>query len=279
MLQLQNRIGEFLEGQNTQVFITVLIVLNGITLGLETVPSVAQVYGNWLHVFDQIVLVVFVLEILGKLFYRNWRFFLDGWNVFDFIIIGIALVPATGGFAVLRSLRILRVLRLLSVVPSMRRVVQALLTAIPGIGSVSLLILLIFYVGAVISTKVFGSDFSEWFGTIGASMYTLFQIMTLESWSMGIVRPVLELFPMAWIFFIPFILITSFTVLNLFIGIMVDALQSQHVVEQKEIDVHFDVLDTQIETSQASKIAIESQLKQLMKEVTEIKQILKDKNS
>jgi voltage-gated sodium channel len=278
MLKLLNRIGGFLEGQNAQMFITVLIVLNGITLGLETVPSVAQVYGNWLHVFDQIVLVVFVLEILGKLFYRNWRFFLDGWNVFDFIIIGIALVPATGGFAVLRSLRILRVLRLLSVVPSMRRVVQALLTAIPGIGSVSLLILLIFYVGAVISTKVFGSDFSEWFGTIGASMYTLFQIMTLESWSMGIVRPVLELFPMAWIFFIPFILITSFTVLNLFIGIMVDAMQSQHVVEQKEMDVHLDILDTQIETSQASKIAIERQLKLLMKEVTEIKHILKDKN-
>jgi voltage-gated sodium channel len=279
MLQLQNRIGEFLEGQNTQVFITVLIVLNGITLGLETVPSVVQAYGNWLQVFDQTVLVIFVIEILGKLFYRNWRFFLDGWNFFDFIIVGIALVPATGGFAVLRSLRILRALRLLSVVPSMRRVVQALLTAIPGIGSVSLLILLIFYVGAVISTKVFGSDFSEWFGTIGASMYTLFQIMTLESWSMGIVRPVLELFPMAWVFFIPFILITSFTVLNLFIGIMVDALQSQHVVEQKEIDVHLDKLDTQIETSQAPKIAIERQLKLLMKEVTEIKQILKDKNS
>jgi voltage-gated sodium channel len=260
MLQLQNRIGEFLEGQNTQVFITVLIVLNGITLGLETVPSVAQEYGNWLHVFDQAVLLIFVLEILGKLFYRNWRFFLDGWNVFDFIIVGIALVPATGSFAVLRSLRIIRALRLLSVVPSMRRVVQALLTAIPGIGSVSLLILLIFYVGAVISTKAFGSAYSEWFGTIGASMFTLFQIMTLESWSMGIVRPVLELSPMAWTFFIPFILITSFTVLNLFIGIMVDAMQSQHVVEQKEIDVHLDILDTRIETSQASKIAIERQL-------------------
>jgi voltage-gated sodium channel len=279
MLQLQNRIGEFLEGQKTQVFITVLIVLNGITLGLETVPSVVQAYGNWLQVFDQTVLVIFVIEILGKLFYRNWRFFLDGWNFFDFIIVGIALVPATGGFAVLRSLRILRALRLLSVVPSMRRVVQALLTAIPGIGSVSLLILLIFYVGAVISTKVFGSDFSEWFGTIGASMYTLFQIMTLESWSMGIVRPVLELFPMAWIFFIPFILITSFTVLNLFIGIMVDAMQSQHVVGQKEIDVHLDVLDTQIKTSQASKAAIERQLKLLTKEVTEIKLLLKGKNS
>ena len=278
MLQLQSRIGKFLEGQNTQLFITVLIVLNGITLGLETVPSVAQAYGKWLHVFDQIVLVIFVLEILGKLFYRNWRFFLDGWNVFDFIIVGIALVPATGGFAVLRSLRILRALRLLSVVPSMRRVVQALLTAIPGIGSVSLLILLIFYVGAVISTKVFGSDFSEWFGTIGASMYTLFQIMTLESWSMGIVRPVLELFPMAWIFFIPFILITSFTVLNLFIGIMVDAMQSQHIVEQKEKDVHVDILDTQIETSQASKISTERQLKLLMKEIIEIKDILKNKN-
>jgi len=283
MLIFQKRIGEFVEGQKAQFFIMALIVVNAITLGLETVPSISQAYGNWLHVFDQAVLTVFVLEILAKLLYRNWRFFLDGWNVFDFIIVGIALIPASGALAVLRSLRILRALRLLSVVPSMRRVVLALLTAIPGIGSVGLLILLIFYVGAVISTKVFGPDFSEWFGTIGASMYTLFQIMTLESWSMGIVRPVLELFPMAWTFFIPFILITSFTVLNLFIGIIVDAMQSQHMAEQKEMDMHLGTLDThldtQMETFHADKIEFEKRLDVLMTEITEIKQILKDKRS
>ena len=211
------------------------------------------------------MLTVFVIEILGKLAYRNWRFFLNGWNVFDFAIVTIALIPASGPLAVLRSLRILRALRLLSVVPSMRRVVQALLSAIPGIGSVGLLILLIFYVGAVVSTKVFGAAFPEWFGSIGASMYTLFQVMTLESWSMGIVRPVMEVHPLSWIFFIPFILVTSFTVLNLFIGIIVDAMQSQHMAEQKDIDAH---IDAQTETLHADTVGLEKRLDALMNEVS-----------
>nr|VFK40193.1 MAG: voltage-gated sodium channel [Candidatus Kentron sp. SD]VFK45742.1 MAG: voltage-gated sodium channel [Candidatus Kentron sp. SD]VFK78454.1 MAG: voltage-gated sodium channel [Candidatus Kentron sp. SD] len=268
MAKLREKIGTFVEGQKVQIFVTTLIVLNAITLGLETVPEISGKYSGWLDVFDQFVLGVFVFEILGKLIYRHWRFFLDGWNVFDFLIVGIALIPSSGSLTVLRSLRILRTLRLLSVVPSMRRVVQALFSAIPGIGSVGLLILLIFYVGAVISTKMFGSAFPEWFGTIGESMYTLFQIMTLESWSMGIVRPVLEVFPLAWIFFVPFILITSFTVLNLFIGIIVDAMQSQHMAEQKEID-------TQVEMLHADSISLERRLDVLMEELAKIKTLLR----
>jgi voltage-gated sodium channel len=283
MFMLQKRIGEFVEGQKAQTFIMALIILNAITLGLETVPEISQTYGDWLHVFDQIVLTIFVLEILAKMFYRNWRFFLNGWNIFDLVIIAIALMPASGALAVLRSLRILRALRLLSVVPSMRRVVQALLSAIPGIGSVGLLILLIFYVSAVISTKVFGPDFPQWFGSIGASMFTLFQVMTLESWAMGIVRPILELFPMAGIFFIPFILITSFTVLNLFIGIIVDAMQSQHMVDQTEMDRQLDTLnihlDTQMETIHTDTVGLEQRLDGLMSEISDIKQILKGKRS
>lgn len=271
MTTLRERIGTFVEGPRVQGFVTTLIVANAITLGLETVPSILESHGDWLLMFDRFVLTVFVIEILGKLLYRNWRFFLDGWNVFDFIIVGIALVPASGPLAVLRSLRILRTMRLLSVIPSMRRVVQALLSAIPGIGSVALLILLVFYVGAVISTKVFGGDFPQWFGTIGESMYTLFQIMTLESWSMGIVRPVLEVFPLAWLFFVPFILITSFTVLNLFIGIIVDAMQSQHLAEQKDIDAH---IDAQTEEIHADNLALEKRLDTLMEEVSEIKRLL-----
>ena len=113
----------------------------------------------------------------------------------------------------------------------MRKVIQALLSAIPGMFSIATLILLIFYVFAVICTKLFGDVFTDWFGTIGASMYTLFQVMTLESWSMGIVRPVMEQFPHAWALFVPFILITSFAVLNLFIGIIVDSMQGIHDME------------------------------------------------
>ena len=268
---LREKIGTFVEGRKVQAFVTTLIVINAVTLGLETVPEVTQAYGDWLHAFDQFVLTVFVLEILGKLIYRSWRFFLDGWNVFDFIIVGIALMPGSGPLAVLRSLRILRTLRLLSVVPSMRRVVQALLSAIPGIGSVGMLILLIFYVGAVLSTKMFGEAFPQWFGTIGESMYTLFQVMTLESWSMGIVRPVLEVFPLAWIFFVPFILVTSFTVLNLFIGIIVDAMQTQHMAEQKDIDEH---IDAQTRTLHSDSVVLEQRLDALMAEIAEVKAIL-----
>jgi voltage-gated sodium channel len=275
MSMLREKLGKFVEGRRFQAFVMVLIITNAVTLGLETMPGVMAVAGDWLHLFDKAVLAVFVFEILGKLIYRQGRFFLDGWNVFDFVIVGIALIPASGPLAVLRSLRVLRAFRLLSVVPSMRRVVQALLLAIPGIGSVGLLILLIFYVGSVISTKIFGAAFPEWFGTIGASMYTLFQVMTLESWSMGIARPVLEQFPHAWIFFIPFILVTSFTVLNLFIGIIVDAMQSQHLAEQKELDAQLDAqMDAQTRAMHADSVALEKRLDGLMTEIADIKRLL-----
>jgi voltage-gated sodium channel len=138
---------------------------------------------------------------------------------------GGALIPASGPFSVLRAFRIFRTLRLLSIVPSMRRIIQAIFISIPGILSVGTIIVLIFYISSVLTTNFFGNSFYEWFGTIGNSMYTLFQIMTLESWSMGIVRPVMKEFPLAWLFFVPFILVTTFAILNLFIGIIVDAMQ------------------------------------------------------
>ena len=125
-------------------------------------------------------------------------------------------------------------LRLIRVVPSLRRVVGGLMAALPGMGSITMLLLLVFYVFSVMATKLYGGVFPEWFGSIGASAYSLFQIMTLESWSMGIVRPVMEQFPMAWIFFIVFILCTSFTVLNLFIGIIVSAMQAEHEAHANE---------------------------------------------
>ena len=128
----------------------------------------------------------------------------------------------------LRALRILRVLRLLSVVPQMRTVVGALFKALPGMGSILAVLLLVFYVAAVMTTKLFGASFPDWFGSVGASMYSLFQIMTLESWSMGIVRPVMDVYPKAWLFFVPFVVITSFAVLNLFIALIVNSMQTIH---------------------------------------------------
>ena len=209
-----------------------LIVINAITLGMETSKPIMAQHGALLGLIDRVILAFFVAEIVLRMYVRGpVAFWKDPWRVFDFCVVAVALVPATGSLSVLRAFRILRVLRLISGVSSIRRVVTGLLAAIPGMGSVVLLLLLIFYVFSVMATKLFGDAFPQWFGTIGESGYSLFQIMTLESWSMGIVRPVMETYPYAWAFFVPFIITTSFAVLNLFIGIIVDAMQKEHEVE------------------------------------------------
>ena len=223
-----------LESAPFQRTIVALIVFNAITLGLETSDAAMQAAGRLLVTVDKAILAVFVAELAAKLYVYRSRFHRDPWNIFDLIVVGVALVPAVGSLSVLRALRILRVLRLVSAVPSMRRVVNGLLAAIPGIGSIVGLLSLVFYVFSVMATKLFGDAFPEWFGTIGASAYSLFQIMTLESWSMGIVRPVMEQYAQAWLFFVPFILVTTFTVLNLFIGIVVEAMQRQHEAGETE---------------------------------------------
>ena len=263
-----DRLGQFVESRAAQRVIIALIILNAVTLGLETDPDFVRQFGTALNIFDTSILAIFAFEILSKLIYRRLAFFKNGWNIFDFIIVGISLVPSSGPMSVLRTLRIFRAMRLLSVVPSMRKVTQALLSAIPGILSVGSIILLIFYVSAVLSTNFFGTEFSAWFGTIGRSMFTLFQIMTLESWSMGIVRPVMEDFSWAWIFFVPFILVTSFAVLNLFIGIIVDAMQSQNALTNKE------TIEDTVELEGNADNTL-SELVALKKEVQELSNIIK----
>jgi len=239
-LSLRERAGKWIESRPVQNFIITLIVLNAVILGMQTSPEMTATMGTQLHLADQAILAVFVFEIAVKLFAFGSGFFRRAWNNFDFIIVGIALVPASGPLAVLRALRILRVLRMISMVPRLRFVVEALLHAIPGISSIAALMLLIFYVFAVMATSLFGAEFPEWFGSIAASMYTLFQVMTLESWSMGIVRPVMEVFPHAWLYFIPFILIATFTMLNLFIAIIVDTMQTMHQADHEEDRDHIE---------------------------------------
>ncbi len=230
----RQKLGDWITSSLVQHFITAVIVLNAVTLGLETSGSVTAATGDLLPSLDRIFLAIFVVEILTKIVAFGWRFATNAWNVFDFVIVGIALLPNTGALSVLRALRILRILRLISVVPSMRKVVEALARAIPGMGSILLLMSLIFYVFSVIATKLYAASFPEWFGSVGQSAYSLFQIMTLESWSMGIVRPVMETHPQAWLFFVPFILLTTFAVVNLVVGIVVGAMQEEHDEEQRQ---------------------------------------------
>ncbi len=229
------RLRHIVESRAFSTAITAVIVINAITLGLETWPAAMAAYGPVLLAIDAAALWIFTVEIGLKLWLYRSRFFRDGWNVFDLAIVAVAWLPSAGPLAVLRALRIMRVLRLLSVVPQMRTVVGALFKALPGMGSILAVLILVFYVAAVMATKLFGATFPDWFGSIGGSMYSLFQIMTLESWSMGIVRPVMEEHPSAWLFFVPFIIVTSFTVLNLFIALIVNSMQSLQSDTRDEI--------------------------------------------
>ncbi|WP_100636271.1 ion transporter [Marinomonas sp. ef1] len=225
---MRQRLKTFIENSTIQRILLALILINAVILGLETSPDVMTTAGSFLMALDKAILAVFVIELTIRLLVHRFAFFKDGWNVFDFIVVGIALVPASGPFAVLRALRVLRVLRVLTFVPSMRKIVGALIKSLNGMLSIAMVLGLVYYVAAVMVTKLFGEAFPEWFGSLGASLYTLFQVMTLESWSMGIARPVMEAFPYAWAFFIPFILIATFTMLNLFIAVIVNAVQTMH---------------------------------------------------
>ena len=265
------RLGGFVARAWVQRFIITLIAINAVTLGLETSPTAMVVAGPVLIAIDRTILFVFVVEVAMRMAAHGWRFFRDPWSVFDFLVVGVALVPVTEGFAVLRALRILRVLRLISVVPSMRIVVQALLAAVPGLGSIAALLLLIFYVAGVMATKLFGAGFPEWFGSVPASVYSLFQIMTLESWSMGIVRPVMEVYPYAWAFFVPFILVATFTMLNLFIAVVVSAMQSEHEAELKEASAAIE------EAAHADAEVMQRQLAELRQEVRDLRSLLTER--
>jgi voltage-gated sodium channel len=226
----RSSIRELVERGSFQRGVMAVIVFNAITLGLETSASLMADHSALLHVLDRIVVAVFVVELTLRLYAYGWRFFRDPWNLFDFVIVAIALLPVTGEFAVLRSLRILRALRLISAVPSMRRVVSGLLAALPGMASIAALLSLIIYVAAVIGTKLFSAVAPEYFGTFATTLFTLFQTMTGEAWP-DVARAVMEHVPLAWIFFVVYILVSSFMVLNLFIAVVVSAMEGQVMAE------------------------------------------------
>ena len=272
------RLRRLVEHRFLERFITALIVINAVTLGLETSAWAMARFGPVLLAIDALVLAVFVVEIAVRLAVYRLSFFKSPWNVFDLVVVGIAAMPATEGFAVLRALRVLRVLRMITVVPSLRNVIGALVGALPGMGSIVILLALVFYVFSVMATKLFGAAFPEWFGTIGASAYSLFQIMTLESWSMGIVRPVMEVYPYAWAFFVPFILFTTFTTLNLFIGIIVNAMQSEHeaqlAAERAELQAERDRMEAERHAGPVPD-AVADEIRALRQEIRELRGALR----
>lgn len=204
--------------------IVALIVINTIVLGMETYPSVMKDYGDFLTFIDQAILYVFITELFLRLIAYRIDFVKDPWSVFDVCIIGIALIPSQDAFTALRAARALRALRLISVFPKLRKVIEGLVVAIPGICAIAGVMAIIICVFALIASKLYGHSYPEWFGNLHLSVFSLFQIMTLEGWP-DIVRTLMQERPFAWIFFVTYILIATFSVLNLFIAVVVDAMQ------------------------------------------------------
>ena len=227
---MRGKVRDLVESSIFRNTIMVIIIFNAATLGLGTSDRISANYGTLLSVIDRVVLTIFIIEVLLKFFAYRLKFFRSAWNIFDLAIVSIGLMPQSEGLSALRGLRAIRAMRLMTAFPQMRAVVQALLDALPGMGAVVIMLLIVFYVFGVMATIMYGNAFDEWFGTVGRSVYSLFQIMTLGSWSMGIVRPVMKEYPQAWSFFVPFIIITAFSVLNLFIGLLVNTMQA--AVEQ-----------------------------------------------
>ncbi len=269
---LRDRAREFVERQWVTNTILGIIIFNAITLGLGTSAAVRAHAGGLLDVIDTVVLGIFVLELTLKLFAYGLRFFASAWNIFDLIVVSFGLFPDSQGLSALRGLRVVRALRLLSVIPQMRAVVQALLDALPGMGAVIVMISIVFYVFGVMATMMYGQAFDEWFGTLGRSLYSLFQIMTLESWSMGIVRPVMEEFPFAWSFFVPFIVITAFSVLNLFIGLLVNTMQTAVEADaEAEFEKLRDLVKSETDVVDAHVMELHEEIKALRSEIAQLK--------
>lgn len=262
---MHGKIETIVQSKNFVNFITYLIILNGITMGLETSKEFMANFGEVTSLFNTLVISIFTLEIAMRIYVHRLSFFKDPWSIFDFIIVAISLVPISAGFEILRVLRVLRLFRLVTVVPQMRKIVSALISVIPGMLSIAALMSLFFYIFAIMATQLYSEKFPQWFGTLGESFYTLFQIMTLESWSMGIVRPIMEVYPLAWTFFVPFIFVVTFVMINLIVAIVVDAMSIINKVEEEHI----------VQEVHVAENHTNSELTMLREEIAELKSLIK----
>ena len=224
-------VAAWLESKGFQRFIMAVIVFNAITLGLDTAPGIVAQYGSTLSALDTLFLSVFVIELALRISVQRMAFFKDGWNLFDFVIVAVSLLPHNEVFSVLRVLRVFRLLRLVTLIPSLRVVVEGLLSALPGMGSVSMLLALLIYVGAVMVTKLFGVGAPEQYGSLDRSIFSLLQVMTLDGWP-DMARAAMKTNPYAWLFFLGFIVVTTFTALNLFVGVIVTAMEERVALEK-----------------------------------------------
>ncbi|MBR3534681.1 MAG: ion transporter [Oscillospiraceae bacterium] len=255
------KIESFIESHFFQNFILIIIVINCIIMGAQTSSYMNIHYGNILTLCDKICLGIFVGELLLKLIVYKNRFFKSGWNLFDTLIVLISILSDFSYLSTMRVFRVFRVfrslkamkslkslrgLRLISGIEKLQVIVVALINSIPSILWAGGLLMLIYYIFAIMGVSLFGTAFPEWFGSLGKAMYTLFQVMTLESWSMGISRPVMKVYPLAWIYFVPFVLTSSFIVMNVVVGIVVNSISEVAQINRVE-KIEKDDIDYNIE--------------------------------
>ena len=246
---MQHKLRQFVSHRLFQLTILLLIVFNAVILGLETSKPIMERYGTFIHQSNNIILGIFTIEIVLRLLAFGGNFFKKGLNWFDFVIVATSIVAENTTLAALRAFRLFRLFRLFSVVPDLQVITISIGRAIPGIGSITFMILILFYVYSLLGIKFFGEAFPHFFGSLGKSAFSLFQIMTLESWSMAIVRPIMEVYPHAWIFFVSYLIISSFTMLNLFVALIVHVMDrtgneiSRKVSDQQEIDIQKEVVE------------------------------------
>ncbi|GAA4894092.1 ion transporter [Streptomonospora salina] len=233
---LRERAGAIVGSHRFQTLIVLLILLNAATLGMETyVDGPLAGAEDLLAAAETGFVTVFAAELALKVFAHGRRFFRDPWNWFDMAVVGIAAVPASSGLSVLRTLRILRILRLISVLPQMRTIVTALFRSVPGMGAVIGLLLIIVYTAAVLGERLFHEIDPEHFGDLGTTLYTMFVLLTTEDWP-DVAQPVLDREPAAWLFFVGYIVVTAFIMLNLVIGVIVTALEQEVNAERWKED-------------------------------------------
>ena len=228
----------FLESARFQNFITGIIIINSALIGLETYPEIVKDYEPIIDTFDMVILVCFTIEIALKIFIYRGKFFTNGWDVFDFIVIGISILPAAGSFSIFRALRIIRTLRLLKSLPKLRLIIESLLHSLPSIGWIVVLLGIVYYIYAVVGYNLFQAGYPEYFGTLDKAFFTLFQIMTLESWSSAIARPIMDGVPYSAVYFVTFILIATYTTLNVFIAIVVNTMNQLAIAGMHEEEEH-----------------------------------------
>ncbi len=226
-----------------ELFMMGIIIFSAMLIGIETF-ELKPIYQDIIFTIDQLITVIFLIEIVARIStYKNpLDFFKDGWNVFDFIIVSISLIPIEGNdSAVARLFRIFRILRIITILPELKGIINSLFRSSAPIGYVFILIFIVFYIFAVAGTVFFEGSPSGLWNDLGTAFLTLFQVMTFEGWT-DIMHESMDIHPWSWIFYVLFICLTTFTFLNMIIGIILDSLNEEHKEEHRDDDTQETIL-------------------------------------